>query len=118
MGFIKKVFVAAGTIFGLALGLSLMQRKTIIISGRIYYSGNKKFEEAEEISLDTKGSIRKISGNNKGFILYKDGKEILKSMEQNAFSMIGAKLEPGIYKVLPITAGGRRPAHVIIETVI
>ncbi|MCF6240542.1 MAG: hypothetical protein L3J74_04255 [Bacteroidales bacterium] len=118
MGFIKKVFIAAGTIFGLALSLSLMQRKTLILSGRVYYSGNRKFEEAEELKLDTKGSIRKISGNNQGFILYKDGKEILKSMEQNAFSMVGTKLENGVYKVLPLTFGGRRPAHVIIEIVI
>ncbi len=118
MGFIKKVFVAAGTIFGLALGLSLMQRKTIILSGRVYYSGNKKFETAEELSIETQGSIRKISGNNEGFVLYKDGKEILKSMEQNAFSTVGTKLDKGTYKVLPITSGGRRPAHVIIEIVV
>lgn len=118
MGFVKKVFIAAGTIFGLALGLSLMQRKTLILSGRIYYSGNRKFEEAEELNLERQVTIRKISGHNQGFILYKEGKEILKSMEQNAFSMVGTKLESGIYKVLPITFGGRRPAHVLIELVI
>ncbi len=118
MGFVKKVFIAAGTIFGLALGLSLMQRKTLILSGRIYYSGNRKFEEAEEINIETHASIRKISGNNQGFILYKDGKEILKSLEQNAFSMVGTKLQSGVYKVLPVTTGGRRPAHVVIELII
>ncbi len=118
MGFVKKVFIAAGTIFGLALSLSLMQRKTLILSGRIYYSGNRKFEEAKELNLERQAAIRKISGNNQGFILYKDNKEILKSLEQNAFSMVGTKLESGIYKVLPISSGGRRPAHVLIELVI
>ena len=118
MGFVKKVLIAAGTLFGVALGLSLMQRKTVILSGRIYYSGNRKFEDADEITLETQGSIRKVSGNNEGFILYKSGKEIFKSMERNALSVWGTKLDAGIYKVLPIQASGRRPADVAIEIVL
>ena len=118
MSFVKKVLVAAGTLFGLALSLSLMQRETVILSGRIYYLGNRKFEEAEELTVETSGSIRKVSGNNKGFILYRDGKEVLKSLEQNSFNVIGSKLEKGVYKVLPITLGGRRPADVVLEIVL
>ena len=118
MKFVKRVAIAAGTLFGLVLGFALMQRKTVILTGRIYYSGNRKFEEAEELEIENVGNIRKVSGNNKGFILYRNGKEILKSLEQNSLSVVGSKLEKGIYKVLPVTPGGRRPATVVLEITI
>lgn len=117
MKIFKKIIVAAGTLFGLALSLSLMQRKTILLTGRISYKGNKKNEEAEEIKLDKVHSIRKISGNNEGFVLFKNKKELLKVSERNAISAVGMHLEPGSYKVLPLNGDGKRTTDIVIELV-
>jgi len=113
----KKIIVAAGTLFGLALSLSLLQRKTILLNGRITYQGNKKNEEAEEIKLDKVHSIRKISGNNEGFVLFKNKEELFKILERNPISAVGMRLETGFYKVLPLNGGGKRTADIVIELV-
>ena len=116
MKLFQKIIIATGALFGLALSLSLMQRKTILLTGRIDYKGNKKNEEAKGLELEKEHRIRKISGNNEGFILYKNNKEFLKSAERNSLSVVGTHLGKGIYKVLPVNTG-RRPADIVIELV-
>jgi hypothetical protein len=117
MKIFKKIIVAAGTLFGLAVSLSLLQRKTLLLTGRITFQGNKKNEEAEEIKLDKVHSIRKISGNNEGFVLFKNKGEFFKISERNPISAVGMRLEPGSYKVSPLNGGGKRTADIVIELV-
>jgi len=69
-----------------------------------------------QLELEKEHTIRKISGNNEGFILYKNNKEFLKSLERNSLSVVGTCLVEGIYKVLPINSG-RRPTDIVIELV-
>lgn len=116
MKIFKKIIIATGALFGLALSLSLFQRKTILLTGRIDYRRNKKYEDAKELELEKEHSIRKVSGNNEGFILYKNNVEFLKTSERNALSAVGTKLGKGIYKVSPINSG-RRQADIVIELV-
>ena len=116
MKLFKKIIIATGALFGLALSLSLFQRKTILLTGRIDYRRNKKYEDAKELELEKEHSIRKVSGNNEGFILYKNNEEFLKSQERNSLSVVGTKLGKGIYKVAPINSG-KRPADIVIELV-
>lgn len=111
----KKIIVAAGTLFGLALSLSLLQGTTILLTGRIGYQGNKKDEDAGEIKLDKVHRIRKISGNNEGFILLKNGEEFFKISERNPISVLGMRLDAADYKVLPLNGGGKRSADIVIE---
>ncbi|MEN8122715.1 MAG: hypothetical protein ABFS35_20410 [Bacteroidota bacterium] len=116
MKLFKKIIIATGVLFGLAASLSFFQRKTILLTGRIDYTGNKKNEETPELELEKEYTIRKISGNNEGFILYKNNKEFLKSSERNSLSVAGTRLGKGIYKVLPVNSG-KRPADIVIELV-
>ncbi len=116
MKLFQKIIIATGTLFGLALSLSLLQRKTILLTGSINYRGNKKNEDCEELELKKNHTIRKISGGNEGFILYKNKKEFLKSSERNSLSVIGTHFSTGVYKVLPINSG-KRPADIVIELV-
>ncbi len=116
MKLFKKIIVATGALFGLALSLSLLQRKTFLLTGSINYTGNKKSETSKEIGLKKDHTIRKISGNNEGFILYKNNKEFLKSLERNSLSVVGTCFGIGTYKVLPINSG-KRPADIVIELV-
>ena len=116
MKLFKKIIIATGALFGLALSLSLFQRKSILLTGRIDYRRNKKYEDAKELELEKEHSIRKVSGNNEGFILYKNNEEFLKSLERNSLSVAGTQLGKGIYKVLPVNSG-KRPADIVIELV-
>ena len=116
MKLFQKIIIATGTLFGLALSLSLFQRKTILLTGRINYQENKKNEETEDLKLEKEHTIRKISGNNEGFILYKNNEEFLKSSERNPLSVVGTCFDKGIYKVLPINLA-KRPADIVIELV-
>ena len=117
MRMFKKIIVAAGTLFGLVLSLSLLQRKTVLLNGRITYQGNKKNEEAEEVVLEKKHTIRKISGNNEGFVLFKNGKEFFRLSERNPLSAVGMRLDEGTYKVSPLNGGGKRTADIVLELV-
>jgi len=116
MKLFQKIIIATGTLFGLALSLSLFQRKTILLTGSINYQGNKKNEEAEELELEKEHTIRKISGNNEGFILYKNNEEFLKSSGRNSLSVVGTGFGKGIYKILPLNSA-KRPADIVIELV-
>ncbi len=116
MKLLKKIIIATGVLFGLAASLSLFQRKTILLTGRIDYTGNKKNEDAQELELEKEHSIRKISGNNEGFILYKNNEEFLKKSERNPISAVGTHLGKGIYKVVPVNSA-KRPADIVIELV-
>ncbi len=116
MKLLKKIIIATGVLFGLAASLSLFQRKTILLTGRVDYTGNKKNEDAKELKLEKEHSIRKISGNNEGFILYKNNEEFLKSSERNPISVVGTHLGKGIYKVVPVNSA-KRPADIVIELV-
>ena len=117
MKLFKKIIIATGALFGLAMSLSLFQRKTVLLAGEIdYVAGNKK-DEAKEVKLEKEHSIRKISGNNEGFIIYKDKQEFLKSTERNDILLFGKKLGTGIYSVLPISRGTNQAANVVVELV-
>jgi len=114
MKLFQKIIIATGTLFGLALSLSLFQRKTILLTGSINYQGSKKNEESQYLHLEKEHTIRKISGNNEGFILYKNNEEFLKSSERNSISVVGTRFGKGIYKVLPVNSA-KRPANIVIE---
>lgn len=116
MKLFKKIIIATGVLFGFAISLSLFQRKTILLTGRIDYRGNKKYEDAKELELEKEHTIRKVSGNNEGFILYKNNEEFLKSSERNSLSVVSTRLGKGIYKVLPVNSG-KRPVDIVIEVV-
>ena len=72
MKLFKKIIIATGTLFGLVVSLSLLQRKTLLLIGKIEYYKDTKIEDFKEISLKKEHSIRKITGNNKGFTIFKD----------------------------------------------
>ena len=117
MKLIKKIIIATGTLFGLAATLSLMQRKTMLINGSIEFYKDTKIEDFKEIILKKEHSIRKITGNNEGFTIYKNADVFLETKEKNSISALGKKLPIGKYKVIPISKSLKLNSNVIIELV-
>ena len=117
MKLFKKIIIATGALFGLAVSLSLFQRKTVLLSGRIDFIDKTKHEVSKELKLEKEHRIRKISGNNEGFIIYKNKQEFLKSTERNDISFFGKMLSIGAYTVLPVSRGKNQIANIVIELV-
>jgi len=115
MKLIKKILIATGTLFGLAATLSLFQRKTLLLIGNIEFYKDTKIEDFKETILKKEHTIRKITGNNQGFIIFKDKDVFFETKERNSISAFGKKLPIGKYKVIPISKSTKIDANVLIE---
>ncbi len=115
MKLVNKIIIATGTLFGLIASLSLLQRKTILLTGSIEFYKNTKIEDFKKVVLKKEHTIRKITGNNEGFTIFKDENVFLEAKERNSISALGKKMSIGNYKVIPITKSIKLDANIIIE---
>ncbi|MBN1250864.1 MAG: hypothetical protein JXR51_06985 [Bacteroidales bacterium] len=117
MKLFKKIIIATGTLFGLALSLSLLQRKTLLLAGKIEFLDDIKFEDLKELTLKKDYTIRKVSGNNEGFKIYRNNQVFFETSEKNSLSAFGLHLSSATYKVAPISRSKKSDSSVIIELV-
>jgi len=115
MKLFKKILIATGTLFGLAASLSFLQRKRLLLIGKIEYYNNTKIEDFKEIIVKKDYIIRKITGNNEGFIIFKDENVFFETKERNSISAFGKKIPIGKYKVIPISKSLKLDSNVVIE---
>lgn len=115
MKLFQKIIIATGTLFGLVATLSLLQRKTILLLGSIEYYKNTKIEDFKELILKKEYSIRKVTGNNEGFTIFKDNEVFFETNERNSISSFGKKIEPGKYYVVPKSKNKKLDSNIVIE---